>query len=271
MSCATIAYSLLMNRAERRRQLKEDEQLIARGVDFTRTDAWQAIALMRVLRNRLGEARSRGTVAPLMGFLYENFGQSSRRMPRGLTACAKGCSHCCHMWVSLRAPEVFFVKSAIPDSERQEVRAAVDAAHAQTGPLSYDERMRLVLPCPLLRDDACRLYSARPLVCRTASSTDAGVCERAYRLLSDEEIPQPLVFINQRVSYSIALAGALKHAGYPTVAFELNSALHVALARADAEAAWLSGEDVFADVRCDPNGDPFSNPTHLELYRAAFS
>ncbi|MGE0179445.1 MAG: YkgJ family cysteine cluster protein [Sphingomonas sp.] len=260
-----------MDRAERRRHLKEDERLIARGLDFTHTDGWQVVALMRVLRDRLGKARNSGTIAPLMTFLHENFGRSSRRMPGELAACAKGCSHCCHMWVSLRAPEALFIKAAIPARERADLHAAIHAAHDETGPLSYDDRVKLVRPCPLLQDDACRIYAARPLVCRTTASEDAAVCRRAYRLLSDEEIPQPLVFINQRTGYSIALAGALKHAGYPAGAYEFNDALHTALARPDAEAAWLKGEDIFAAVQRDPGGDPFANPTHLELYREAFS
>ena len=138
-------------------------------------------------------------------------------------------------------------------------------------PLSYEERLALVRPCPLLRDDACSLYAARPIACRTTASTDAAVCARAYRLLSDEDIPQPLIFLNQRAGYSLALAGALKHAGYPAGAYELNGALHAALARPDAEAAWLRGEDVFAGVRPDPAGDPFAEPAHMELYREAFS
>ena len=259
-----------MNRAERRHQLKEDERLIAQGVSVVRTDAWEAIALMRVLRDRLGESRRAGTVAPLMTFLHDNFARSSRRIPRELSACARGCSHCCHMWTALRAPEALFLKSSIPPARREELKSAVAVAHAETGPLSYDERFGLVRPCPLLHDDECSLYEARPIACRTTASADAGVCARAYRLLSDEDIPQPLLFLNQRTSYSLALAGALKNAGYPASAYELNGALHAVLGRPDAEAAWLGGEDIFAGVRSDPAGDPFATPAHFELYREAF-
>ena len=260
-----------MNRAERRRQLKQDERLIANGLSFTRTDADEAIALMRVLRDRLGQAQSAGRIAPLMGFLHDNFSRSAQRIPRELSACASGCSHCCHMWTALRAPEALFIKAAIPSPRQAEIRGLVEAAHAETGPLSYEQRLGLVRPCPLLQDDMCSLYAARPIVCRTTASTDAGVCARAYRLLSDEDIPQPMVFLNQRTSYSLALAGALRHAGYPAGAYEFNGALQAALARPDAEAAWLRGEDLFAGVRLDPAGDPFANPALLELYSEAFA
>ena len=260
-----------MNRAERRRQLKEDERFIAGGLSFTRTDGDEIIALMRVLRDRLGQSRNAGRIAPLMTFLHDNFGKSARRIPGELSACAKGCSHCCHMWTALRAPEALFLKTAIPPLLREEIGAAVDAAQAETGALSYEERLGLVRPCPLLRDDACSLYDARPITCRTTASTDAAICARAYRLLSDEDVPQPLIFLNQRAGYSLALAGALKNAGYPAGAYEFNGALHAALARPDAEAAWLRGEEVFAGVQSDPGGDPFADPAHMELYREAFA
>lgn len=256
-----------MNRAERRRQLKEDERLVQNGLSFTQVDGWEVIALMRALRDRLGQARNAGRIAPLMRFLHDNFGKSARRIPAALSACARGCSHCCHMWTALRAPEALFIAAAMPG----ELRAAVDTAHAETVALSYEERLRLVRPCPLLQDDACSLYEARPIGCRTAASTDAAVCARAYRLLSDEDIPQPLIFLNQRAGYALALAGALRHAGHPAGAYELNGALHAALARPDAEAAWLRGEDVFAGVALDPAGDPFAEPAHMELYREAFA
>jgi hypothetical protein len=256
-----------MNRAERRRQLKEDERLIQNGLSFLEVDGWEVIALMRALRDRLEHARNVGRITPLMRFLHDNFGKSARRIPGELTACAKGCSHCCHMWTALRAPEALFMAAAMP----ADLRAAVVAAHAETAELSYEERLRLVRPCPLLRDDACGLYEVRPIGCRTTASTDAAVCARAYRLLSDEDIPQPLILLNQRAGYALALAGALRHAGYPAGAYELNGALQAALARPDAEVAWLRGEELFAGVRLDPAGDPFINPAHMELYHEAFA
>lgn len=260
-----------MNRAERRRQLKQDERFIANGLSFTRADGDEIVALMRVLRDRLGESQSAGRIAPLMGFLHDNFGRSARRIPGELSACAKGCSHCCHMWTALRAPEALFIKTALPASRAAEIGARVEVAHAETEPLPYEQRLALVRPCPLLEDDLCSIYAARPIACRTTASTEAAICARAYRLLSDEDVPQPLVFLNQRAGYALALAGALRHAGYPAGAYELNGAVHAVLGRPDAEAAWLRGEDVFAGVRPDPAGDPFEEPAHMELYREAFA
>jgi hypothetical protein len=75
----------------------------------------------------------------------------------------------------------------------------------------------------------------------------------------------------ERAAYAIALKGAFKRAGLATSAYELNSALSVALLTPNAEQRWLDGEDIFRDVQQDPHGDPFDEPHNLQLYRAAFA
>jgi len=257
-----------MSRADRRRQEKEDQRLVARGIDVNRRDPAQVIALMRMLRQQLAEAQVAGTVAPLIRYLHENFEAAGRRAPRQDIACSKGCAHCCHVWVSVRAPEVLFVLSMLRAKGHM---VALGESHAQIASLDVEARRQIATPCPMLGgDNLCQIYTARPLACRAAVSADAGACERAYRLFEDETIPVPDAFRNQKTSYTVALAGALRHAGLPYVSYEFNSALQAALARSDAEAAWLAGEDVFAAAQRDPAGDPFVNPSHQKLYDAAF-
>lgn len=257
-----------MSRADRRRQEKEDQRLVARGIDVNRRDPAQVIALMRALRQQVAEAQAAGTVAPLIGYLHENFEAASRRAPRRDIACAKGCAHCCHVWVSVRAPEVLFLLPVLRAKGRS---LSIDESLARTAALDVEARRQVAAACPMLGDDSlCQIYATRPLACRAAVSADADACERAYRLLEDMSIPVPDAFRNQKTSYTVALAGALRHAGFPYVSYEFNSALQAVLARPDAEAAWLAGEDVFAAARRDPAGDPFVNPSHQKLYEAAF-
>ena len=261
-----------MTRAERRRRLKEDQRLVARGLESDRSDHVQIMALMRLLHDRLEELRDAGTVAPLMTFLHDNFRAAEQAAPKKSLACRRGCSHCCHAWVSARAPEVLFVMAAIPARERESVRAAVEATFALTGPLSFEERVKRPTPCPMLHDDLCRVYTARPATCRTAVSRDAAICERAFRLGSEnEEIPTPTFYIEMRAGYSLALAGALRRAGLPAAAYEYNGALNAVLAVRDAEAAWLAGDDVFAGVMVDPSGDPFDRPGNRRIYETAWA
>jgi hypothetical protein len=261
-----------MSRAERRRQAKEDRRTVAGGLDADRRDTVQVMALTRVLHDLLEESRDAGTIAPMMAFLHENIRAADRAAPRKAIACARFCAHCCHAPVSARAPEVLFLKSAIPPAEREVVTGAVARAFAVTAAMDDLDRARRSVPCPLLSDNLCRLYDSRPLTCRTAVSSDVAACERAFRLgMVDEGIPTPDFYRRIRTGYALALAGALRRSGLPATAYDLNSALHIALARSDAEAAWLAGEPVFAGAQADPSGDPFDHPRNRELYLATWA
>ena len=92
-----------MNRAERRRQAREDRERIARGLEAGRADGREVISLMRVLHDLLAEARDAGTVAPMMTFLHANMRAAERFGPSERLACRRGCAHCCHTFVSARA------------------------------------------------------------------------------------------------------------------------------------------------------------------------
>ena len=260
-----------MNRAERRRQAREDRTRIARGLEAGRADGREVIALMRVLHELIAEARDAGTVAPVMQFLHANMRAAERFAPSQLLACRRGCAHCCHTFVSARAPEVLFVKSAIPGRDRETVRAAVEQAYQVTGTLGPGGRSATAHPCPMLEDGACRVYAARPMTCRMAVSQSAEACARAFAPgAGPTHIPVPDYYPTLRRGYSIALAGALRRAGFPAWSYEYNAAMRAALARSDAEAAWLAGEDVFAEVQRDPGSDPFTLPSNLRLYDEAF-
>jgi hypothetical protein len=261
-----------MNRAERRRQIKEDERVIARGIGSPSLGAAQVMALMRVLNDRLEEARTVKSLVPLMTFFWDNMNAAARAAPRASLACGLGCSHCCHAWVSARAPEVLFVKSSISRKLAQEMRASIEAIYAQTGILGPEERDRMATPCPLLKNNSCQAYLARPATCRTAVSEDAFACSQAFTPGSlGELIPMPEFYIGMRRGYSLALAGALKRSGFPTQAYEFNAALAAAFSREDAEIAWLSGEPVFGGVQVEPGGETFSTPNNRRLYDAAWA
>jgi Fe-S-cluster containining protein len=261
-----------MNRAERRRQAREDRERIGRGLEPGRADGREVSALMRVLHDLIAEARDAGTIAPVMHFLHSNMRAAERIAPAHLLACRRGCAHCCHTFVSARAPEVLFVKRAIPSRDRDSIRAAVDDAYAVTGTLGPDGRQGMGRACPLLREGVCQVYQARPMTCRMAVSESAELCARAFAPgAGPENIPVPEYYPTLRRGYSIALAGALRRAGYPAWSYEYNAAMRTALARADAEAAWVAGEDIFADVPRDPGSDPFILPSNLRLYDDAFA
>ena len=129
----------------------------------------------------------------------------------------------------------------------------------------------MVIPCPLLESSACSIYENRPIVCRTAVSNDAALCERVYFNVSREEIPGTFHHYGIKGVYGLALVGALKKAGLAHNYFEYNSGLHAAINTETAETDWLSGKDIFSDIVHDPEGEMFGSSWNQKLYEDAFS
>ncbi|HEX8191469.1 MAG TPA: YkgJ family cysteine cluster protein [Allosphingosinicella sp.] len=245
---------------------------MARGFDAARPDGPQIMMLMRLLHERLEDARDAGSIAPLAAFFSDNLKAAWRAEPRPALACRMGCAHCCHAWVSARAPEVLIAKRAIAPRDLPALQAAVALTHARTAASGPEERAAMAEPCPMLDQGRCRIYAGRPSSCRSAVSLDADLCAEAFRPgAAPVDIPTPDFHIVMRRGYGIALAGALKRSGFPAASYEFVAAMHAALARADAEAAWLAGEDLFAGVQIDPGSDPFEHPRNRQVYELAFA
>jgi hypothetical protein len=71
-------------------------------------------------------------------------------------ACSPGCSGCCRH-ITLSWVEGFALAKALqelPAAAADEIRSRARSASASS-------------PCPLLADDLCLLYTARPIICRT--------------------------------------------------------------------------------------------------------
>jgi Fe-S-cluster containining protein len=123
-------------------------------------------------------------VAQYVDSLIDSWFDPRMQIAGAPAACRAGCSWCCWMIPELRSGESDLLLTAIaqlPEDERAEIRAKVTAAAAAivdagSGEAAYPLR------CPLLGDDGrCRVYAARPAVCRAFASTDATACERLYR------------------------------------------------------------------------------------------
>lgn len=254
-------------RAARRRQAREDEKLLAGGIDAETRNPEPTAAMARTLCAMFERAKQEKDIDPPVSFLYATANATLRRLKDIPVACKKGCSHCCHIRVSASAPEILFTAKIIRQRGAG-LAARVEAAHLHTKDYDIQARARHPHPCPLLENDACSIYELRPLTCRFAASADAAICARSYRNLSGENIPTPLLNLRGSNAYAVAVAAALKRAGLPYHAYELNAGLARALANDNAEAAWLAGEDIFSDVARDP--DVFSQGPAGQMYRHAF-
>jgi Fe-S-cluster containining protein len=256
-----------MNRAERKRQAKEDEKRLLHGIDPETNDAGPTAAMARQMHALFETAKEAGNIDPPVKFLYVKAAASiaSRPIP---VACARGCSHCCNGWVSVTAPEILFAAKRVR-KKGDALMARVQEAYEAIGAYAFAERPNHPRRCPMLEGDACGLYDSRPFACRLASSVDAKACERVFRLLAPETIPAPVRHIRTRELYQLAMTVALARAGLPHLYYDLTQGLARALSREDAESAWLSGEDVFAGVGTDPTDLMTKDKSQL-VYGQAF-
>jgi hypothetical protein len=143
------------------------------------------------------------------------------------------------------APEVFLAAG--------QVRSRYDAA----GLANAAGRCNAVLPareagakppCPLLENDHCMVYAARPAVCRKHTSFAVAACRSEYE-------GRPANIPTRRFDHEVfeccavaLITGMRLWDSRPIAVFELSAALAIALGDPEAESKWLAGEDVFRGV-----------------------
>jgi len=133
------------------------------------TDGFPRDAMLPVA---LGAAAGQTAQATLDGA----FEQAGRK-----TACARGCSYCCHVYVSVTVPEVAILveyvrRSASGDELTallERLRGTADAAKGKT-PEDYP-----ATACAFLKNGECMGYNARPVACRAHHSFDVDACRAA--------------------------------------------------------------------------------------------
>ena len=260
-----------MANGEASQSIEADEARIARGLDALAPSADELASLMRVLRDRVRLSVEARSVDPLMTFVYENLTSGIEGVAHVPIACRRGCAFCCmNTWIEVTAPEVFFTVKNLPVERLEGVRQAVLQACSQTEGKTLAERVRSVVPCPLLVDGACSVYPIRPVACRLAVSANADICRRSFLEHSGETIPVPAPWGPLRQGYRVALEGALLNAGLDWNMTEWNSALRSALESPAGEAAWLSGERMFPHLQRVARPTVFAAPSWAALYSEAF-
>jgi len=78
-------------------------------------------------------------------------------------ACRAGCGGCCHHHLSVFSVEAANVRTAV-QALSPETR---DRVHQQARAVLEREAVGVEAACPLLVNDRCAIYAARPLICRT--------------------------------------------------------------------------------------------------------
>lgn len=110
-----------------------------------------------------------------------------------VAACRKGCSHCCHISVTISTTEAAIIgrhvglKPAQP-SKAVKLQSSWDLQEGLPDVKAISARTESS-PCPFLVNDACSIYEARPMACRLLLNLDddALLCE----LIPGKTVPVP--------------------------------------------------------------------------------
>ena len=150
-------------------------------------------------------------------------------------ACKNGCYWCCYFTVDVRAVEVFsildFMERELSPEQLARVRREIEANGALLQGLSELERMRRNVKCPFLAAGRCTIYEARPQTCRNYHATDVTGCRASYEHPENIDIdPDFAPFVYQSGGAHVdAFCSSLQQLGYDTHAYELSTALAVAM------------------------------------------
>jgi Fe-S-cluster containining protein len=169
--------------------------------------------------------------------------------PSPALACAEGCAWCCHKIVGTALPEVIrivaYLRQTLSPEDFEAFRERVLRLDDQRHALKQDKWAAARLPCPLLVDQRCSAYAARPLTCRGYNSSDARACERSFRERTHVEVP---VYAPQHRLATFVLDGmraGLEESNLTGSLLELAAALRIVLTVPDAVERWLNGEAIF--------------------------
>jgi Fe-S-cluster containining protein len=150
-------------------------------------------------------------------------------------ACKAGCSWCCNFSVDVRPVEVLnivqFVRQHFSAAAQRQLRTEVEANAQVLANLDDMQRMQHNIKCPFLIESRCSIYEVRPQTCRNYHATSSVGCQQSYEQPDNFDIaPEyaPLVYQSGAATVD-AFSKVMQDVGYDVAAYELNSALTVAL------------------------------------------
>jgi hypothetical protein len=173
------------------------------------------------------------------------------RVRKPAIACAKGCAWCCTSYVSVTTLEAIYLIAYIranfsPEEIETLKERTAQAAQRRRG-LDSNAQEALRLFCPLLKENACSVYAARPLMCRGWTSRDANICRTNVEQPGETPIPVPYYRLFKEIAASVRVGvqSGIEQTPLQNDDLELVSALNVALNTPNIVERWLAGEQVF--------------------------
>ena len=150
-------------------------------------------------------------------------------------SCYKGCHWCCHQAVFANSYELHYLAGYIEKNftakERSDIVERTEEKYSVTSTLSEEEILKYKAPCPLLKDNACSVYAARPMACRIYLSTNLESCMEFYRNPEHEPNYPALIDFPLKAGRMMneGFRNALKEIGIETTEFKLEMGLRIIL------------------------------------------
>jgi Fe-S-cluster containining protein len=165
-------------------------------------------------------------------------------------ACRAGCAWCCSLFVSATAPEILriaeYLRATCLADDLAALRERLVQREQQFKCKAAEQRSAARLPCVLLVNNQCSVYSVRPLACSSWTSTSAQRCEESWRSRWAETITANQMQLWLYGGVMLGLREGLDACSLPSEQLDLTTALRIALDTPDAAARWLAGEPIFA-------------------------
>lgn len=179
----------------------------------------------------------------------ENFIAQYREGDRSLIECGPGCSTCCVVNVSTLLPEgiaiVRYLRQQSPEMESC-VTTRLEELWREVRGLDDEDRLFMQRPCAFLDEQGnCSIYSVRPFLCRSISSTDAEACREALAGAVFGEEKAIMVHQFQQQLYETLFMGVgegLEQGGLDGRSFPLTGLVRYLLRHPNAEAELLLGQ-----------------------------
>lgn len=128
-----------------------------------------------------------------------------------VSACKRGCNHCCHQSVAIPKSEAVAIAIATGKTLEPEGKNAIVPALSIAG-LEQTQAKHKGAACPMLVDGACSIYAHRPMACRQLINLDIDslLCE----IIPDESVPVPYADSTQ---IDLAFAAHMGHEAWQDI------------------------------------------------------
>jgi Fe-S-cluster containining protein len=206
------------------------------------------------LAEDIGRAKSPSDFHSALRRTYKSFdllNDSARTRFSVHLDCRDECSFCCYLRVEATAAEVFniadHIRATFSKSEQAGLMLRLASHSERIRTLTSAEHSTQNIPCPLLSDGRCSVYSVRPFSCRQFHSQDVAVCQNSYEHPDDSESASgihPQLFNTLRAAHTSACA-VYHRAGFHAASYELGSAVLEALNNSASWRRWRNHKKPF--------------------------